>query len=74
MTERRMNQAHRTMTKCLKVQSLLYGPQQKKTKVVQKTVDMLARAPEVAERQQRHSRGKEKKLTHFQIPSSGKDV
>ncbi|KAI3370734.1 hypothetical protein L3Q82_007278 [Scortum barcoo] len=53
MTEGQMRQAHRTMTKCLEIQSVLYGPQHKKTKATQKAVDMLARAPEVAERRQR---------------------
>ncbi|TKS73402.1 Tetratricopeptide repeat protein 23 [Collichthys lucidus] len=43
MTEGRMKQAHRMMTKCLEIQSLLYGPQHKKTKATQKAVDMLAR-------------------------------
>ncbi|KAM6937322.1 tetratricopeptide repeat protein 23 [Xenentodon cancila] len=43
MTEGRMDQAHRTMTKSLKIQSLLYGPQHKKTKAARKAVDMLAR-------------------------------
>ncbi|XP_061577897.1 tetratricopeptide repeat protein 23 [Cololabis saira] len=56
MTEGRMDQAHRTMTKCLKIQSLLNGPQHKKTKTVRKAVDMLARTPEVVERHERHQR------------------
>ncbi|XP_029952892.1 tetratricopeptide repeat protein 23 isoform X2 [Salarias fasciatus] len=43
MTEGRLIQAHRTMTKCLKIQSLLYGPQHKKTRATQKAVDVLAR-------------------------------
>ncbi|KAK2842229.1 hypothetical protein Q5P01_012429 [Channa striata] len=53
MTKGKMKQAHRTMTKCLEIQSLLYGPQHKKTKATQKAVDMLARSPEVAEGLQR---------------------
>ncbi|CAJ1056820.1 tetratricopeptide repeat protein 23 isoform X1 [Xyrichtys novacula] len=56
MTKGRMKQAHRNMTKCLEIQTLLYGPQHKKTKTTQKAVDMLARAPEVAERHQRQGR------------------
>ncbi|XP_023120486.2 tetratricopeptide repeat protein 23 isoform X1 [Amphiprion ocellaris] len=73
MTEGKMNQAHRTMTKCLKIQSLLYGPQHKKTKAVQKAVDMLARAPEVAERLQRQGRRKTVPPTFPHVPSSGND-
>ncbi|KAM4619092.1 tetratricopeptide repeat protein 23 [Polymixia lowei] len=53
MTQGRIKQAHRTMGKCLEIQSILYGPQHKKTKATQKTVDMLARAPVVAERRSR---------------------
>ncbi|CAK6951102.1 LOW QUALITY PROTEIN: tetratricopeptide repeat protein 23 [Scomber scombrus] len=53
MSDGRMKQAHGTMTKCLEIQSLLYGPQHKKTKATQKAADMLARAPEVAESLQR---------------------
>ncbi|XP_017261505.1 tetratricopeptide repeat protein 23 isoform X2 [Kryptolebias marmoratus] len=73
MTEGKMNQAHRTMTKCLKIQSSLYGPQHKKTKVVQKAVDMLARTSEVVERQQRPARRKTKSDTFTTVPSSGND-
>uniref|UniRef100_A0A3Q3LUR9 Tetratricopeptide repeat domain 23 n=1 Tax=Mastacembelus armatus TaxID=205130 RepID=A0A3Q3LUR9_9TELE len=60
MTEGRMKQAHSTMTKCLEIQNLLYGPQHKKTKATQKAVDMLARAPDVAvaKRQQKPGRRK----------------
>ncbi|XP_042352845.1 tetratricopeptide repeat protein 23 isoform X2 [Plectropomus leopardus] len=72
MSEGRMKQAHRTMTKCLEIQSLLYGPQHKKTKATQKAVDMLARAPEVAERQRQGTR-KTKNLTLSALPSSGND-
>ncbi|KAM3870612.1 tetratricopeptide repeat protein 23 [Diretmus argenteus] len=57
MTQGRIKQAHRTMRKCLEIQSIMYGPQHKKTKTTQKTVDMLARAPEVAERQSRQGGG-----------------
>ncbi|XP_019934512.2 tetratricopeptide repeat protein 23 [Paralichthys olivaceus] len=58
MSEGRMMQAHRTMTKCLEIQNWMYGPQHKKTKTTQKAVDMLARAPEVADRLQRQSKRK----------------
>ncbi|XP_047451875.1 tetratricopeptide repeat protein 23 [Mugil cephalus] len=71
MTQGRMNQAHGTMTKCLKIQNLLHGPQHKKTKSVQKAVDMLARAPEVAERLQRKSTRRTKPFPD--VPSSGND-
>ncbi|XP_010732600.3 tetratricopeptide repeat protein 23 [Larimichthys crocea] len=73
MTEGRMKQAHRMMTKCLEIQSLLYGPQHKKTKTTQKAVDMLARAPAVAERQQRQGRMKAKPAAFSLVPSSGND-
>ncbi|XP_008290207.1 tetratricopeptide repeat protein 23 isoform X2 [Stegastes partitus] len=71
MTEGKMNQAHRTMTKCLKIQSLLCGPQHKKTRAMQKAVDMLARTPEVAERLQRQGRRKTIPHTFPLVPSSG---
>ncbi|XP_029378617.1 tetratricopeptide repeat protein 23 isoform X1 [Echeneis naucrates] len=73
MTEGRMVQAHRTMTKCLEIQSLMYGPQHKKTKATQKAVDMLARAPVVAERLQRHGKKKTKCQTFSVSPSSAND-
>uniref|UniRef100_UPI0037E991D6 tetratricopeptide repeat protein 23 n=1 Tax=Semicossyphus pulcher TaxID=241346 RepID=UPI0037E991D6 len=73
MTEGRMKQAHRTMSKCLEIQSLLHGPQHRKTKATQKAVDMLARAPEVAERHRRRGRGKTKPQTVSVVPSSGDD-
>ncbi|XP_028286518.1 tetratricopeptide repeat protein 23 [Parambassis ranga] len=60
MSKGKLNQAHRTMTECLKIQTLLYGPKHKTTKAVQKAVNMLARVPEVAERLQRQSRRKTK--------------
>ncbi|XP_037622878.1 tetratricopeptide repeat protein 23 [Sebastes umbrosus] len=69
MSEGGVKQAHKTMTKCLEIQSLLYGPQNKKTKATQKAVDMLARAPEVAERQQRQGR----RETKHHTPSSSND-
>ncbi|XP_038562597.1 tetratricopeptide repeat protein 23 [Micropterus salmoides] len=73
MTEGKMKQAHRTMTRCLEIHSLLYGPQHKKTKATQKAVDMLARAPEVAESQQRQGRRKTKPHTLSVVPSRGND-
>ncbi|KAK9516726.1 hypothetical protein VZT92_024642 [Zoarces viviparus] len=73
MSEGRLTPAHRTMRKCLEIQSLLYGPQHKKTKATQKAVDMLARAPEVAERQHRQERRKTKRHTPPAEPCSGND-
>ncbi|KAF7224511.1 tetratricopeptide repeat protein 23 [Nothobranchius furzeri] len=71
MTEGKMSQAHRTMSQCLEIQSWLYGPQHKKTKAVQKAVDMLASMPEVTEAQQRKHRRKKKSDTFYVVPSSG---
>ncbi|KAM7396674.1 hypothetical protein PAMP_019698 [Pampus punctatissimus] len=74
MSEGRMKQAYRTLTKCLEIQSLLYGPQYKKTKATQKAVDMLARAPEVAESLQRQGRRKTNTPhTSSTLPSSSKE-
>ncbi|XP_034734705.1 tetratricopeptide repeat protein 23 [Etheostoma cragini] len=72
MSEGRVKQAHRTMTKCLEIQSMLYGPRHKMTKATQKAVDMLARAPVVAERQQRQGLRKTKHHT-LSLPSSSND-
>ncbi|XP_056622078.1 tetratricopeptide repeat protein 23 isoform X2 [Triplophysa dalaica] len=47
MTQGQMRQAHRTLRKCLDIQIMLYGPQHKKTKATQRTVDMLFQSPEV---------------------------
>ncbi|XP_056273603.1 tetratricopeptide repeat protein 23 isoform X2 [Pseudoliparis swirei] len=73
MSEGRLKPAHRTMRKCLEIQTLLYGPQHKKTKTTQKAADMLARAPEVAERQHRQGRRKTKRHTLAGEPCSGND-
>lgn len=72
MTRGQLLQAYRSMAKCLELQSVLFGPQHKKTKATQKAVDMLARAPEVAERLQR--RGKTKLHTRSPAPSPGEPV
>ncbi|XP_028814247.1 tetratricopeptide repeat protein 23 [Denticeps clupeoides] len=55
MTQGLMKQSHKTMKKCLEVCSLLYGPQHKKTRTTQKTVDMLSQVPEVSETQRKGS-------------------
>ncbi|KAM7414518.1 hypothetical protein PAMA_019367 [Pampus argenteus] len=74
MSEGKMKQAYRTLTKCLEIQSLLYGPQHKKTKATQKAVDMLARAPGVAESLQRQGKRKTNTPHTFSaLPSSGKE-
>lgn len=61
--------AYKSMAQCLEVQSVLFGPQHKKTKAAQKAVDMLARTPEVADRLQK--RGKPKHYTCSLPLSSG---
>ncbi|XP_048023743.1 tetratricopeptide repeat protein 23 [Megalobrama amblycephala] len=50
MAQGQMRHAYRTLKKCLDIQSMLYGPQHKKTKATQRTVDMLSQSPEVSER------------------------
>ncbi|XP_066095460.1 tetratricopeptide repeat protein 23 isoform X1 [Saccopteryx bilineata] len=40
--------AHKKLNKCLQIQTLLYGPQDKRTLATQQSVDVLAKAPEVA--------------------------
>ncbi|XP_077104984.1 tetratricopeptide repeat protein 23 [Siphateles boraxobius] len=50
MTQGQMRHAYRTLKKCLDIQTMLYGPQHKKTKATQRTVDMLSQSPEVNER------------------------
>lgn len=58
MTRGKLLEAYRTMTECLEVQSILFGPQHKKTKAIQKAVDMLARTSEVADGPQRRDKTK----------------
>ncbi|KAF7670297.1 hypothetical protein LDENG_00018660 [Lucifuga dentata] len=73
MTESKIKQAHRTMTKCLKIQNLIYGPQHKKTKATQQAVIMLARAPQVAERRQKQSHEETRNQVSSVVSSSGKE-
>ncbi|XP_008055161.2 tetratricopeptide repeat protein 23 [Carlito syrichta] len=40
--------AHRKLKKCLQIQTLLYGPQDKRTLATQQTLDILSTTPEVA--------------------------
>lgn len=47
MTQGQMRHAHKTLKKCLDIQNMLFGPQHKKTKATQKTVEMLFQSPEV---------------------------
>ncbi|XP_067090582.1 tetratricopeptide repeat protein 23 [Osmerus mordax] len=58
MTQGQVRQAHRSMRKCLEIQNVLYGSHHKTTRATQKTVDMLAQAPEVAGRQRTDGEGK----------------
>ncbi|XP_030621190.1 tetratricopeptide repeat protein 23 [Chanos chanos] len=53
MTQGQMRQAYRTMKKCLDIHNVLYGPQHKKTRETQRTVNMLSQAPQVGWRQRR---------------------
>lgn len=40
--------AHKKLKKCLQIQTLLYGPQDKRTLATQQSVDALSKAPEMA--------------------------
>uniref|UniRef100_A0A9L0S0Q8 Tetratricopeptide repeat domain 23 n=1 Tax=Equus caballus TaxID=9796 RepID=A0A9L0S0Q8_HORSE len=40
--------AHRKLKKCLRIQTLLYGPQDKRTLATQHTMDILCKAPDMA--------------------------
>ncbi|KAM9092184.1 tetratricopeptide repeat protein 23 isoform 4-T7 [Megaptera novaeangliae] len=40
--------AHKKLKKCLQIQTLLYGPQDKRTLATQQTMDVLSKAPEKA--------------------------
>ncbi|XP_019493416.1 PREDICTED: tetratricopeptide repeat protein 23 [Hipposideros armiger] len=40
--------AHKKLKKCLQIQTLLYGPQDKRTVATQQSVDVLSKAPEMA--------------------------
>ncbi|XP_051512635.1 tetratricopeptide repeat protein 23-like [Myxocyprinus asiaticus] len=55
MTQGQMRQAHRTLKKCLNIQSMLYGPQHKNTKATQRIVDMLSQSSEVCVRHKKES-------------------
>nr|XP_055029305.1 tetratricopeptide repeat protein 23 isoform X1 [Misgurnus anguillicaudatus] len=56
MTQGQMRHAHKTLKKCLDIQNMLFGPQHKKTKATQKTVEMLFQSPEVCESHRKESR------------------
>ncbi|XP_055011932.1 tetratricopeptide repeat protein 23 isoform X2 [Boleophthalmus pectinirostris] len=58
MSKGELSQAYRSMSQCLEIQSVLFGPQHKKTRATQKAVDMLARTPEVSERLRRRGQTK----------------
>lgn len=40
--------AHKKLKKCLQIQTLLYGPQDKRTLATQQSMDVLFKAPEMA--------------------------
>ncbi|XP_011605172.2 tetratricopeptide repeat protein 23 isoform X1 [Takifugu rubripes] len=67
-----LRQAHRTMTKCLQIQRLLFGPQHRRSKATEKAVEMLARAPEVAQTQWSRS-GDKTKLFSTTAPSRNEE-
>ncbi|XP_034523817.1 tetratricopeptide repeat protein 23 isoform X2 [Ailuropoda melanoleuca] len=50
--------AHKKLRKCLQIQTLLYGPQDKRTLATQQTVDVLSKAPEVAVKSRQAPRAK----------------
>ncbi|XP_066558049.1 tetratricopeptide repeat protein 23 [Amia ocellicauda] len=52
MAQCHVRRAYKTLKKCLEIQSLLLGPQHRKTRSTQRTVDKLARALEVGGRRQ----------------------
>ncbi|KAJ0029184.1 hypothetical protein NQD34_004181, partial [Periophthalmus magnuspinnatus] len=58
MNRGQLSQAYRSMSQCLEIQSVLFGPHHKKTRASQKAVDMLAWTPEVTERLQRRHQSK----------------
>ncbi|XP_032809192.2 tetratricopeptide repeat protein 23 [Petromyzon marinus] len=51
MAEGQLEKAYKHLNKCLDVQTILYGAQHKKTKSTQKTLDMLSKAPSMANKQ-----------------------
>ncbi|MBN3312361.1 TTC23 protein, partial [Atractosteus spatula] len=53
VSQGQIRRAYRTLKKCLEVQSLLYGPQDRRTRDTQQTLDKLAKAPEVAAKQRK---------------------
>ncbi|XP_004623507.1 tetratricopeptide repeat protein 23 isoform X2 [Octodon degus] len=50
--------AHKNLKKCLQIETLLYGPQDKRTVATQQSVDILAKAPEGATRPQQSPKAK----------------
>nr|XP_015199202.1 PREDICTED: tetratricopeptide repeat protein 23 [Lepisosteus oculatus] len=53
VSQGQIRRAYRTLKKCLEVQSLLYGPQDRRTRDTQQTLDKLAKDPEVAAKQRK---------------------
>ncbi|XP_059952886.1 tetratricopeptide repeat protein 23 isoform X3 [Mesoplodon densirostris] len=52
------SRAHKKLKKCLQIQTLLYGPQDKRTLATQQTMDGLSKAPEKAVKPRQHPRAK----------------
>ncbi|TEA40418.1 hypothetical protein DBR06_SOUSAS24010007 [Sousa chinensis] len=50
--------AHKKLKKCLQIQTLLYGPQDKRTLATQQTMDVLSKAPEKAVKPRQPPRAK----------------
>ncbi|XP_028024552.2 tetratricopeptide repeat protein 23 isoform X4 [Balaenoptera acutorostrata] len=50
--------AHKKLKKCLQIQTLLYGPQDKRTLATQRTMDVLSKAPEKAVKPRQPPRAK----------------
>lgn len=50
--------AHKKLKKCLQIQTILYGPQDRRTQATQKTMDSLSKSPEVAAKPRQAPRAK----------------
>ncbi|XP_008836903.1 tetratricopeptide repeat protein 23 isoform X1 [Nannospalax galili] len=48
MAQGNHSRAYKKLKKCIQIQTLLYGPQDKRTLATQQTMDMLSKTPEVA--------------------------
>ncbi|KAM9183291.1 tetratricopeptide repeat protein 23 isoform 1-T2 [Dugong dugon] len=52
------SRAHKKLNKCLQIQTLLYGPQDRRTLATQQTVDVLSKAPDVGGKPRQAQKGK----------------